>query len=962
MDATKSPQSSSRLQADLTRDIRGSVRFDRLARTLYATDASIYEITPLGVVQPLDTNDIVTTVRHCRDHHVSIVPRGGGTGLAGGAVGGGVQLDCSRFMNQIIDVDIERRTARVGPGVVLDELNARLAPHQLHFAPDVATSSRATIGGMIANNSCGAHSIYYKRTVDHVENLTVVLATGEIVTWPDDASPSATSERITAELQQIADTHRDEARKRFPKLLRRNGGYLLDRLCDTVGPINPVDIICGSEGTLCVIAEATLKLSPLPQSTGLLLVHFTDLILALNATPTILEHRPAAVELIDRMVMEAATRDATSARKAARIDLSAEAVLIVEFFGDDSDDVSRQIDRLQADLTRRAVGHALTPILDHDSQSAVWNLRKRGLGLLMSKPGDEQSHAFVEDSAVDPARLGDYIARFRDILRDEGVAETGYYAHASVGLIHVRPVLNLKSAGDVKRMTRIADRVSDLALEFGGAMTGEHGDGIVRSCWLEKMYGPIITGAFTQIKDVFDPDRLLNPGKIVDPMPMDQHLRYGSDYGTTASKAYLDFSAHSGLAGMAEMCSGVGQCRQTLVATMCPSYMATGDETHTTRARANALRVALSNRGLIDGLGDAALDEVMDLCVMCKACKTECPTGVDMAKMKAEWLSARNMRRGVSKSARFVAESPRRAALASRLPRISNAILQSRPMRFWMEKRYGLDRRIRPPKFARHTFHHWFTRHRDDLSDAHLDRPTVVYFADTWTNFFAPHVGVAAVDLLEAAGFRVIAPRFECCGRPLISKGMLTEAKDAAERNIARLSHFVATGTPIVGTEPSCLLTLVDEYPQLVRTMTAAAVAHLAQPLESFLAELLREHPDRLRFSDRPRRILYHGHCHQKALVGTADVLAVLNSPPGFETQEINSGCCGMAGAFGHEAQHYDVAKAIGDDRLFPAVRSRDGADIVACGFSCRHQIAHHTSVTARHPAELLAEALIPPS
>jgi Fe-S oxidoreductase len=635
---------------------------------------------------------------------------------------------------------------------------------------------------------------------------------------------------------------------------------------------------------------------------------------------------------------------------------SPEALLVVEFFGDSSQELDSrvaQLVRLSADLR----AYAAPIVADPGMQLDVWALRTSGLGLLMSKPGDNQPYSFVEDTAVDPARLAEYIARFAAILEAEGV-HAGYYAHASVGCIHVKPVLNLKTAHGVGQLQRIAEAVADLALEFGGAVTGEHGDGIVRSCFLEKLYGPGIMQAFREVKQLFDPHGIMNPHKIVDAWPMTQHLRFGPSQRSLPVKTFMDFSEHGGMAGLAGMCSGVGQCRQRLVGTMCPSYMATGDETHTTRARANALRIALSNRGLLDGLDDPALAEVMDLCISCKACKTECPTGVDMARMKAEYLAHRNLRQGTTARARFLASLPEQLTWMARFPRMVNLLGGSRLARKWMERKYGLAARVPPPRLAHRTFRSWFRRRKRKQSSQ--ERPAVIYFVDTWTNYCVPSVGMAAVKILEAAGFEVLCPEVVCCGRPAISQGVLAYAADLAAENVRRLSHFAASGLPIVGTEPSCILTFTDEYPQLVRTRSARIVADKAQMLETFLANLLRDRPDTLRVNATTMPALYHAHCHQKALVGTADAMYVLKCVFGDAISQINSGCCGMAGSFGHEVEHYDVAKAIGEQRLFPAIRAEPDLPVVVSGFSCRQQIEQHTGAFTFHVAEFLAGAFDP--
>lgn len=945
-------ESPTPLEAKLRSVVSGDVRFDRLARALYATDASIYEIFPLGVVYPKSIEDVVAAVRECRAIGTPIIARGAGTGLAGGAVGEGVQLDLSRYLTRIGRVDVAARTVEVEPGVVLDELNAQLAPHGLHFAPDVATSSRATIGGMIANNSCGAHSIVFGRTVDHVAELTVVLGDGEAATFRNDAgSDTQRGQAIETTLEVIRAEHAEEISRRFPKVMRSNGGYGLDRLgC----PARAVKILCGSEGTLGIVVRARLRLSPIPRHAGLVVLHFKTVFDALGATPQVLRHGPAAVELIDKLILDAGRSNPGIAPKCDFLRGDPGALLVVEFFGDDEAAVRGSVNKLTRDGDVSNAAYAMVEVLDPSRQADVWKIRTSGLGLLMSKPGDEQPYSFVEDSAVDPSRLRDYIERVAAIMDREGV-HAGYYAHASVGCIHVKPVLNLKHGEDIEKMRRIAEGVVELALEFGGAVTGEHGDGIVRSCFIEEMYGPRIVEAFAKVKRLFDPDGVLNPHKIVDPWPMTLRLRQGTEFSTREVKTYFDFSAHGGMAGLAGMCSGVGQCRQKLVGVMCPSYMATGDETHTTRARANALRLALSNRGMIDGLDDSALDEVMDLCLGCKACKTECPTGVDMAKLKAEYLAQKHLRHGVDRRSRFIAEMPMRLSWASRVPRLFNLVTGSRLARGYIERRFGLDRRVPPPRLATRTFRSWFRRHK---AAGEAPRGSVVYFVDTWTNYFTPQVGVAAVKVLEHLGFRVHCPPTVCCGRTAISQGLLAEAKSLAESNVRTLGNLVPPGVPIVGTEPSCLLTLVDEYPSLIRGGGARRIASQAMMIETLLARVAAEN-EALFFTDTSsKKLLYHAHCHQKSLVGSADAMSVLVRAFGGGASEINSGCCGMAGAFGHEVEHYDVARAVGEQRLFPAVRDRGEANIAVSGFSCRTQIEHHTGVTPRHLVEYLADGL----
>lgn len=985
------------LQAALHARFRGDARFDRLSRTIYSTDASIYEITPAGVLMPRDAEDVATAVRLCREHRVPIVARGAGTGIAGGAIGGGVCIDFSRYMTRIRDFDPSERTVRVQPGVVLDDLNAATARYGLSFPADVATASRATIGGMIGNNSCGSHSVYYGRTVDHVVDLTVVLASGELVTLPHhdfgdlpplgaldplattDAdvcdetpaeqmarvlgtptAPCETMKPIEAVLRRLRCDLHDEILARFPRVMRRNGGYALDRLVMS-RVINPATVIIGSEGTLALVVEATLRLVPNPRYKALLVLHFDSHLDAVAATPLVLRHKPAAVELVDDLILNAGVSQIAAATRDQFLSGVPRAILVAELYDDDPATLRGRLQVLDDALRSAGVGQPARLVFDPAVQQAVWTMRNKGFGLLMSKPGDRHPYEFIEDAAVDPSRLRDYIADLDTMLAEEGVHEVGHYAHASVGVIHVRPVLNLKDPADVTRLRRIAERTTELVLKYGGAMTGEHGDGIIRSEWLERMYGSRIVAAFGDIKRAFDPDCLLNPRKIVDPLPMDQRLRAAAGPPKLPERSHFDFGGHGDMAGLAGMCSGVGQCRQKLVGTMCPSYMATLDEQHTTRARAIALRAALSQHGLLKGLDDPALDEVMDLCLSCKACKTECPTGVDMARLKAEWLAHRVRARGVSRGDRFLADAARSARLGAIWPALANMVAQSSWMRAMLETRYGIDRRVAPPRFATQTFHALVASRRN-VGARRPGRGRVIYFADTWMNHYWPSVGIAAVQLLESAGFVVETPRLECCGRPLISKGLLDEATTLARRNIERLSGMIDERTWIVGSEPSCILSLIDEAPSLVRGEAARRVAARVLTVEQLLARTLRDDPSAISFraaSDAvAMRVLFHGHCHQKALIGTSDANALLAAVPGVMVSEINSGCCGMAGSFGHEKKHYDVARAIGEQRLFPAVRERGDATIAVCGFSCREQLAHHTQVEAKHVLELVAAAL----
>jgi FAD/FMN-containing dehydrogenase/Fe-S oxidoreductase len=958
------------LLKELSGNIDAEVRFDRLSRAIYATDASIYQIVPDGVIIPRSVDAVQDTIRASGRHGVPITARGAGTGLAGGAVNRGIQLDCSKYLRRILHVDPAARIAIVEPGVVLDELNENVKQHGLHFAPDVATSSRATIGGMIANNSCGARSVMYGRTVDHVKAVQVVLSDGSICNWGEPNSPAqlARNDRFASDLAgrcesmlaDVRDTLAEEIAARFPNVLRSNGGYALDRLKQDRGRINAETLICGSEGTLGVVTGAVLGLTPLPKCRGLVVAHFIELLDALGATPLVLEHKPAAVELLDKLLVDAARKSPAMADRIRVVQGDPRGVLIIELFDEEPASLERRLRAVADDLRSKGMGYAWPIISDAAGQSAVWDVRKAGLGLLMSRPGERQPYDFVDDTAVDPGRLRDYIARFMQILKEEDAEECSYYAHASVGCLHVKPVLNLRRRGDVQKMYRVADRISSLAVEFSGAVTGEHGDGLVRSVWLESVYGAKIVGAFGRIKSTFDPQNIFNPGKIVNPLSMTDNLRWLpveeiAPHGKAShADTSLDFSTHGGMLGLADMCSGVGQCRQKLVGVMCPSYIATLDERHTTRARANALRLALDRPGLLNGLEDPALEQAMDLCISCKACKAECPTGVDMAKLKAEWQHQVYKSRRAPLRSRLISRSADFCEAASHWPGLANLFSQSPMVRSLLDRTLGIDARIPLPKFAMQTFRAWFAQHRSPGSDS-----KVVYFVDTWTNHFAPQVGIALVRVLEKLGHEVIVAPNVCCGRPAISKGLLDEAKRLAERNVTILTAYAEAGLPIIGTEPSCILTFIDEFPQLVRSPAARKIAQAAMLVDTFLAREIDAHQLGTHEMTPNHGLLMHGHCHQKALVGTADSMRILGVFCGGNVQEIKGGCCGMAGSFGHEREHYDVAKAIGEDRVLPAIRQRGDAQIAVTGFSCRHQIEHHTGSGPRHVIEHIADSFL---
>jgi FAD/FMN-containing dehydrogenase/Fe-S oxidoreductase len=958
------PSASDDLERELRRVVEGEVRFDAYSRLLYATDASMYQVEPIGVVLPRSKDDVHAVLELANRYHVPVLPRGGGTSLAGQTVNHAVVLDFSKFMHRVLEVNREELWCRVQPGLVQDELNAHVRPLGLLFGPDTSTSNRATIGGMCGNNSAGSHSIAYGKTLDHVLELTCLLADGSEVVLRD-LSPAELEARCRAdglegqiyrEVRRVVGEHADEIRARYPRIMRRVSGYNLDELVKPQ-PFGLHRLAVGSEGTLVVVVEMKMRLVPRPRFTALDVIHYDDLQAALESSVDLLATGPYAVELTDKMILDLARRNIEQRARMGFVQGDPAAIMIVEYAGETAAEVRAKVEALEALRARRRIGYASHVAYDPAAQQAIWKLRKAGLGLLLGTRGDRKPIAFVEDTAVEPAKLAPFIARFREILARHDAA-AGYYGHCSVGCLHIRPLINLKDAAEIRKMQAIAQEVTALVLEFGGALSGEHGDGRARSPFNEALYGPRLYEAFRQVKRAFDPKGLLNPGNIVDAPPMTEHLRYGPGYRAWEPETLLDFSGQGGFAGAVEMCNGIGVCRKKAEGTMCPSYMVTLDEEHSTRGRANALRAVLSGHVPREDFTGRRLYEVLDLCLECKACKAECPANVDMAKLKYEVLAHYYRTHGLPLRNRLFGRIHDLVRVGSALAPLSTWVARSAPHRWVLERLAGIDRRRPLPAFARVSFARWFARHR---SGGPAPRGEVVLFHDTFNTYQTPDVAVAATRLLEALGYRVsLAEGRRCCGRPMISKGMLEAARALAVENVARLDAAGRGEAPIVGLEPSCLLTLRDEYPDLVRTEAARRVAGRAVLLEELLRDGLAAEPPVVAPARGAagRRVLLHGHCHQKALVGTAPTVAVLRAA-GYQVEEVDAGCCGMAGAFGFEVEHYELSVKIAEHRLAPAIRAAD-ADVAVCapGISCRQQIEHTTGRTAKHPAELLWEAV----
>ena len=962
---TNSSSEFGRLARKLTTSVKGEVRFDAVSRVLYSTDASMYQIMPIGVVVPRDADDIAATLRACAEDGVPVLPRGAGTSLAGQTVGRAVVLDCSKYMDRILEIDPARGIARVQPGVVQDVLNAALAPHRFRLGPDTATSNRATLGGMIGNNSCGARSIVYGKMVDHVLGLQMHLADDtELTIRPlDDARLAAKRQESSREgrlyqtVLDTAETHRDEIERRYPKLLRRVAGYNLPETF--MRPFNLARLVVGSEGTLGMVTEATVRIVPRPPHAVVGVVHFRDLRQALEAVPLILPLGPSAVELIDRMIMEMTRTQPEFARRMTFVEGDPAAILVVEFSGDTVDEGRSRLDAMERTLAGAKIGYAVLQALDFPTQDNIWRVRKAGQGLLQGVKGDSKPIAFVEDTAVPVERLAAYIDRFQQIL-DRYRIRAAIYAHASVGCLHVRPLINLKDAQQVDTMRAIAEAVGELVIEFGGAFSAEHGDGMVRGWFLERYFGPTIYQAFRKIKAAFDPRGLMNPGKIVDAPSMTENLRFGASYQTVPLRTHFDWQRDGGMAANIEMCSGVGACRKTIEGTMCPSYMVTREEEHSTRGRANLLRAAMSGLLPAEELTGRRLHDALDLCLECKGCKAECPANVDMAKLKYEFLARYHEAHGYPLRARLFGNIHALSRAGTRAALLSTWMTQLAPARWVLERIAGVDRRRPLPPFARETFDAWWKIRADRRNgEQHTGRPKVALFADTFMRFNYPEIGRAAVSVLEGLGYEVIVPDVTCCGRPMISKGLLTAARTHAQQNLAALLPLARAGIPIVGCEPSCILTFRDEVPDLFPGADAELLAGQSFLVDEFLHQHVQRHgwPGPSSGSATPSggKVLLHGHCHQKAIVGTRPAASVLKAA-GFEVEEVDSGCCGMAGSFGFEREHYDISMAIGERRLLPAVRRVPAeTEVVAMGVSCRQQIAHGTGRRAKHLVELLA-------
>lgn len=958
------------LQAELKARINGEVRFDRTSRMLYATDASNYQIEPVGVVIPRSMDDAIGAIELAVSHGVPILPRGGGSSLAGQTVGSALVIDFSKYLNRVHDVDISERTVLVEPGSTITGLNRRLRQHGLMYGPDPASANRATVGGVIGNNSTGSHSILYGMTADNVIGVRAALATGGIAELGHVSADTLTSHaaaddprgRLLRDLLAFRNANRDLIARDFPRHWRRATGYSLDEMLKPDGEFNPARLLVSSEGTLATVLQARLKLVPIPTRTALVLLQFADLEAAMEATPLILETEPSAVELMDRMLIQLTREQPGYADRISYIQGDPAGILAVEFYGDTDGELTAKCERLEAQLAKHRVPMNVPPLrmFDPAQQADVWAVRKDALGLLYSIRGDYKTIPVIEDVSVPVEHLPEYVTAVQAMCERHKTA-VAFYAHASAGCLHVRPLIDLKTADGVRIMTEMAHEAAELAHRFGGVMSGEHGDGLQRSELNEVIFGSELYQAMREFKAIFDPDKLMNPGKIVDAPPMTDNLRLGPVYQPIQIQTHLDFSREGGFMGAVEMCNGQAVCRKLGAGTMCPSYMATKDENDTTRGRANALRNALA--GNIFEPGDfttKATYEVMDLCISCKACKTECPSSVDMTKIKAEYLAHYYEANGTPRRAKFFSKVHTLSRLGSTFAPFSNWAFKT-PLSAPMMRAIGIhpDRKLSP--FTRNTFVKRWKKHQQHAAPNRPNRGAVVYFHDTYAMYNYPKVGMAAVALLEAAGFEVIVEeRRACCGRPAFSKGILEDARRSAQRNVELLAPYAKLDIPIVGTEASCMMMLRDEYVDLLHgTDDAKLVSKHSYMIDEFLAKLEAEGTLGINWKrDGGDDVFFHGHCHQKALIGMKPSMAILKAA-GVNARESGAGCCGMAGSFGYEIEHYEVSKKIGEERLFPSIEKlKPGTTVAIAGVSCHQQIDHFTGHDALHIAEVLASRI----
>lgn len=959
----------------------GQFLTDPTTRTLYATDASAYREMPIAVAFPESNADIEALIALAKAEKTTLIPRTAGTSLAGQVVGNGIIVDVSKTYTQILEINTQERWVRLQPGVIRDELNLALKPYGLYFGPETSTANRAMIGGMVGNNSCGSNSIVYGSTRDHLLEVSGYLSDGSFVTFHDltasefqskcSGDPNALETKIYQHIQRILSDpeNQSEIRAQFPKrsIRRRNTGYAIDELLETAvftpsesAPFNFCRLIAGSEGTLMFITEIKLHVDPVPPAfQGVLAVHCQTVDESLRANLVALPYQPSAVELMDHYILECTKANKEQSQNRFFVQGDPGAILCVEISRDSLEEIQLVAQQLEADLRAANLGYHF-PLVTGDDIKKVWTLRKAGLGLLSNLPGDEKAVAVIEDTAVDVQDLPEFIREFNQILAQYGMYSV-HYAHAGTGELHLRPIINLKTEEGHRQFRTIAEEISTLVKKYQGSLSGEHGDGRLRGEFIQQQIGPKNYALIQELKRTWDPHNLFNANKIVDTPPMDQFLRYEAGQTTPEFPTMFRFTDQN-ILQHAEQCNGSGDCRKTHLSggTMCPSFMATRNEKDTTRARANILRETLTRSTEINRFDSEAIKDVMDLCLACKGCKSECPSNVDVAKLKMEFLHQYQQVHGVPLRSRLVGNFSRLSELASYFPWAYNAVMGTPWLRKIANRLVGFHPERSMPLLHRTTFQAWLKQQKP------IENPIgqVYLFCDEFTNYNDVHIGQQAFRLLQGLGYQVLIPTHVPSGRAYLSKGMLTEAKKLAEANVRSLAAITTDDVPLIGLEPSAILTFRDEYPELVDASLAQAAKELAQRtwlIDEWLVQQMDQGKiKKSQFTETPQRIRLHGHCQQKAVGSLVATKKMLSFPKNYETQLIPSGCCGMAGSFGYEAEHYDLSMKIGELVLFPTIRKEaDDVIIAAPGTSCRHQIHDGTAREAKHPVEILWEALI---
>ncbi len=967
--------------AGLQAQIEGEIFTDDAQRLLYATDASAYREVPLGVARPKNAADIQRLIRFAFETKIPLIPRAAGTSLAGQVVGPGLVVDVSRHMTSILEINVQEHWVRVQPGVILDELNKVAEKHGLFFGPETSTSSRCMMGGMVGNNSCGAHSILYGSTRDHVISVSGFLSDGSEVEFKglstsdfaEKCNGKSLENDIYRQMRNILSDpgNQENIRREYPdpSIHRRNTGYALDLLLQSelfntheTSGFNFSTLIAGSEGTLMFMTEIKLNLVPLPpKEKALICVHCHTIAESLKANIIALKYEPGSVELMDKAIMDCTRDNITQRQNRFFIQGDPGAVLIIEFARDTREEIMAIYGQLVAEMRSAGLGYHF-PIIFPPDVKKVWDLRKAGLGVLSNYPGDRKPVPVTEDTAVSPGVLPQYIEEFNQMLDRLGL-DCVYYAHVGSGELHLRPVLNLKDPADVELFHTVALETARLVKKFNGSLSGEHGDGRLRGEFIPLMLGQKNYELFREIKDLWDPNHIFNPNKIVDTPKMNTSLRFDPGKPVREIPTVFDFSENHGILRAAEQCNGSGDCRNTVVTGryMCPSYMAVKDENTTTRARANILREFLTNSSKENPFDHQEIYEVMDLCLSCKACKSECPSNVDIAKLKAEFLQHWYDANGIPLRSRMIANITRINQLGSIAPAIFNFFQENKFISRITKKSLGFASQRSIPLLYSTTLRAWAAKNNNKYMPGTAPGGTVFLFADEFTNYNDVEIGIKAIKLLNALGYRVIIPDHGESGRAYLSKGLLRKAKKLANVNVGRLKNLITDETPLIGIEPSAILTFRDEYPELVDSALKEAAVKLAKNAVMF-DEFISNHanPASKLFTDKEKVIKLHGHCHQKALASVESTKKMLSIPVNYRVEEIKSGCCGMAGSFGYEKEHYDVSMKVGELVLFPEVRkAAPEVIIVAPGTSCRHQIMDGTGRKALHPVEVMYDALI---